>query len=48
MYFFYLMFTFGLVAAIVVHLVYDVLIFTIRYLDQLQERARGVHKDSNQ
>jgi hypothetical protein len=43
LYFFYLTFTFGLVAAIVVHVTYDVLIFVIRYLDRVIERSRGVH-----
>jgi len=42
LYFFYLTFTFGLVAAIVVHFTYDALIFTIRYLDRVIERARHV------
>lgn len=41
MFFFYLMFTYGLPAAILVHFLYDALIFTIRYLDEVQERARG-------
>lgn len=43
LYFFYLTFTFGLVAAIVVHFTYDALIFGIRYVDAVIERARGVH-----
>lgn len=45
MYMFYLLFSFGLVAAIVVHLVYDVSIFGIRYLDRVVERARNVASD---
>lgn len=42
LYFFCLTFTFGLIAAIVVHVTYDVLIFVIRYLDRVIERSRGV------
>lgn len=42
LYFFYLTFTFGLVAAIVVHVTYDALIFLIRYIDRVIERARNV------
>ncbi len=42
MFFFYLMFRFGLVAGIVVHFSYDALIYGVRYLDEVQERARGV------
>jgi hypothetical protein len=41
MFFFYLMFTYGLVAAIVVHFLYDALIFFVRYLDEVIERAQG-------
>lgn len=42
MYMFYLLFNFGLVACIVVHLVYDVTIFFIGYIDRALERARNV------
>ena len=42
MYFFYLMLTYGLLASITVHFLYDALIFTIRYVDRVIERARGV------
>ena len=31
-----------LLAAIVIHFTYDAFIYGIRYLDQVQERARGV------
>lgn len=40
MYMFYLLFTYGLVAAIVVHLVYDLCIFAIEYFDRAHERSR--------
>ncbi|MDQ5936079.1 MAG: hypothetical protein QG574_3415 [Cyanobacteriota bacterium erpe_2018_sw_21hr_WHONDRS-SW48-000092_B_bin.40] len=40
MYMFYLLFTFGLMAAIVVHLVYDLCIFAIEYFDRAHERSR--------
>jgi hypothetical protein len=40
MYMFYLLFTYGLVAAIVVHLIYDLCIFAIEYLDRAHERSR--------
>lgn len=40
LYFFYLMFAFGLKAAILVHFVYDAIIFAIRYLDSVSERRR--------
>lgn len=45
MYFFYLMFEFGLVAAIFVHFVYDAFIFGIRYVDRVHERSRDVSED---
>jgi len=41
MYFFYLMFTFGLPAAILCHFLYDMLIFTVVYVDRAIERAQG-------
>jgi len=41
MFFFYLMFTYGLIAAIVVHFLYDFLIDIVRYVDQVVERANG-------
>lgn len=41
MFFFYLMFTYGLPAAILVHFIYDFLIFTVRYVDEAIERAQG-------
>jgi len=41
MFFFYLLFTYGLVAAILVHFLYDFAIFTVRYIDQVIERAQG-------
>lgn len=40
--FFYVMFNFGLPVAIVVHLLYDLFIFTVRYIDQVIERALGL------
>lgn len=39
LFFFYLMFTYGLMAAILVHFVYDLLIFIVRYIDQVIERT---------
>jgi hypothetical protein len=41
LFFFVLMFRFGLPAAILVHFVYDLLIFLVRYIDQVIERSRG-------
>ncbi len=41
MFMFYIMFTYGLMAAILSHFVYDLIIFTIAYIDACQERARG-------
>lgn len=41
MFFFYLMFKYGLLAAIVVHFLYDLFIFIVRYIDCVIERARG-------
>jgi hypothetical protein len=41
MYFFYMMLTFGLPAAILVHFLYDMLIFTVVYIDRAIERASG-------
>lgn len=41
MFFFYLMFRYGLPAAILVHFLYDALIFFVRYVDQCVERARA-------
>lgn len=40
MFMFYLMFRFGLLAAIVIHFLYDLLIFFVRYLDQAIERSQ--------
>ncbi len=42
MFMFYLMFNFGLLAAILSHFIYDQIIFTIRYLDACYERSRGL------
>lgn len=42
MFFFWLVFNYGLAAAIISHFIYDQIIFTIRYLDACQERARGI------
>lgn len=39
LFFFFLMFKYGLLAAILVHFVYDLLIFIVRYIDQVIERA---------
>lgn len=44
MYMFWLLLTYGLVAAIVVHFVYDALIFSIQSVDRLIERKRGVSR----
>ena len=41
MFFFYLMFTYGILASIIVHFLYDILIFIVVYLDAVIERARG-------
>lgn len=41
MYFFWLMFTYGLVAAIVVHFLYDFLIYIVVWVDAIIERRRG-------
>jgi len=41
MFFFYLMFTYGLPAAILVHFLYDLGIFAVRYIDCVIERAQG-------
>jgi hypothetical protein len=41
MYFFWIMFTYGLLAAILVHFLYDLLIFTTHYIDAVIERAQG-------
>jgi hypothetical protein len=41
MYFFYIMLTFGLPAAILVHFLYDMLIFAVVYVDLAIERAQG-------
>ncbi len=41
MFFFWLMFRFGLPAAIVVHFLYDLVIFGVRYVDAAIERAQG-------
>ncbi|HEY9774625.1 MAG TPA: hypothetical protein V6C81_12550 [Planktothrix sp.] len=41
MFFFYLMFQYGLLAGIIVHALYDFLIFTVKYLHMLYERAAG-------
>ncbi len=41
MYFFYMMFTYGLPAAILVHFLYDMLIFAVVYVDRAIERAQG-------
>lgn len=39
--FFYLMFTYGLVAAILVHILYDLAIIGVVYLDMVVERFKG-------
>jgi hypothetical protein len=41
MFMFYLLFTYGLLACIVVHFLYDLAIFAVRFIDQVIERARG-------
>lgn len=41
MYFFYVMFTHGLFAAMLVHFLYDMLIFVVRYIDMSVERKLG-------
>ncbi|MEY4744278.1 MAG: hypothetical protein RL272_223 [Candidatus Parcubacteria bacterium] len=41
MFFFWIMFSYGLPAAILVHFLYDLLIFGIRYVDAAIERAQG-------
>jgi hypothetical protein len=38
---FYVMFTFGLFAAIIVHFIYDALIFSVAYVDRVTERVQG-------
>lgn len=38
MYFFYITFNYGLLAAIIVHFLYDLIIFTVQYLDSVYER----------
>ena len=42
MFLFYMMLTYGLLAAIVVHAIYDLLIFTVNYLHCVIERAEGL------
>lgn len=39
MFFFWLMFTFGLPAAMLVHFLYDLIVFAVQYLDRVLERA---------
>ena len=50
MFLFFLMFRFGLVAAIVVHALYDIFLYVVRYVDRVIERAidgrRGRVKNS--
>lgn len=41
MFFFVLMFKFGLPAAILIHFIYDVIVFTVHYLDCVVERMLG-------
>lgn len=41
MYLFYLMFNYGLLAAMVSHFIYDLLIFVVLYIDSSIERTRG-------
>lgn len=41
MYCFWIMFHYGLLAAIIVHFLYDLLLFVIRYLDMVIERSLG-------
>ncbi|HMO22056.1 MAG TPA: hypothetical protein PKC98_13950, partial [Candidatus Melainabacteria bacterium] len=41
MVFFYMTLTYGLVAAIAVHFLYDMIIFLVIYIDMVIERARG-------
>lgn len=41
MFFFYLMFKYGLPAAILVHFLYDLFIFVVEYVDRVIERHRG-------
>ncbi len=41
MFFFWIMFRYGLPAAILIHFLYDLLIFVIRYVDAAIERSRG-------
>ena len=38
---FWMMFNYGLLTAIIVHFLYDMLIFTVRYIDAAVERALG-------
>jgi hypothetical protein len=41
MFFFWVLFTYGLVPAILIHFAYDFIIFAVRYLDAVVERAQG-------
>lgn len=41
MFFFWLMFQYGLIAGIIVHFIYDMIIFTVAYIDAAIERALG-------
>lgn len=41
MFMFFLLFKYGLVACILVHFLYDLAIFAVRYVDQVIERAQG-------
>lgn len=41
MFFFYLMFQYGLIASIIVHFLYDLFIFVVVYIDAAVERALG-------
>jgi hypothetical protein len=41
MYLFYIMFNYGLPAAILIHFLYDFILFTIAYMDAVVERAQG-------
>lgn len=41
MFFFYLMFQYGLIASIITHFLYDMFIFVVLYIDAAIERARG-------
>lgn len=46
MFFFYLMFHYGLPAAILVHFLYDLFIFAVRYIDMVVERSALLSKRS--